>query len=69
MLSTLDSGRSNDNPEAGTEASFDFPGVPGNNRTVNSLAFLAAVNLVIWVGLFLYLWRLDRKISDRERSR
>jgi CcmD family protein len=48
---------------------FDFRGAPGNNRTVNSLAFLAAVNLVIWVGLFLYLWRLDRKISQRERSR
>jgi CcmD family protein len=36
---------------------------------VNSLAFLAAVNLVIWTGLFLYLWRLDRRISERERER
>jgi CcmD family protein len=35
---------------------------------VNSLAFLAAVNLVIWIGLFAYLWRLDRRISDRERN-
>jgi CcmD family protein len=36
---------------------------------MNSLAFLAAVNLVIWLGLFLFLWRLDRKISERERNR
>jgi len=36
---------------------------------VNSLAFLAAVNVVIWVGLFVYLWRLDRRISERERDR
>jgi len=36
---------------------------------VNSLAFLAAVNLVIWTGLFLYMWRLDRRISERERER
>ena len=36
---------------------------------MNSLAFLAAVNLVIWLGLFLFLWRLDRKISEKERNR
>jgi CcmD family protein len=36
---------------------------------VNSLVYLAAVNVVVWVGLFLYLWRLDRKISERERNR
>jgi CcmD family protein len=36
---------------------------------VNSLAFLAAVNVVIWAGLFFYLWRLDRRISDKERER
>jgi CcmD family protein len=35
---------------------------------VNSLAFLAAVNLVIWAGLFFYLWRLDRRLSERERQ-
>jgi CcmD family protein len=35
----------------------------------SSLAFLAAVNLVIWAGLFAYLWRLDRRISERERER
>ncbi|MEP6801903.1 MAG: CcmD family protein [Acidobacteriota bacterium] len=36
---------------------------------MNSLGFLAAVNVVVWVGLFFYLWRLDRRISDRERER
>jgi CcmD family protein len=36
---------------------------------VTSLAYLAAVNVVVWVGLFLYLWRLDRRISERERNR
>lgn len=35
----------------------------------SSLAFLATVNVVIWVGLFFYLWRLDRRISARERER
>jgi CcmD family protein len=30
---------------------------------VNSLGYLAAVNVIIWVGLFLYLWRLDRRLS------
>jgi CcmD family protein len=35
---------------------------------MSSLAFLAAVNVVIWAGLFLYLWRLDRRISERERD-
>jgi CcmD family protein len=33
---------------------------------VTSLVSLAIVNVVIWTGLFLYLWRLDRRISDRE---
>jgi CcmD family protein len=32
---------------------------------VSSLAYLAAVNLVIWVGLFFYLWRLDRRVSQK----
>jgi CcmD family protein len=36
---------------------------------VNSLAFLAAVNVVIWVGLFFYLWRLDRRVTERERGK
>ena len=36
---------------------------------MSSLAFLAAVNVVIWAGLFLYLWRLDRRITEKERNR
>jgi CcmD family protein len=35
---------------------------------VGSLGYLAAVNVVIWVGLFVYLWRLDRRISQGERK-
>jgi CcmD family protein len=35
---------------------------------VGSLGYLAAVNVVIWVGLFVYLWRLDRRVSDAERK-
>ncbi len=36
---------------------------------MNSLGFLAAVNVVVWAGLFVYLWRLDRRISEGERER
>jgi CcmD family protein len=36
---------------------------------VSSLAYLAVVNIVIWAGLFLYLWRLDRRLTERERER
>jgi CcmD family protein len=36
---------------------------------MNSLAYLAVVNIVIWAGLFLYLWRLDRRLTERERNR
>jgi len=32
-----------------------------------SLGYLAAVNVVIWVGLFLYLWRLDRRLAETEK--
>ena len=35
---------------------------------MGSLGYLAAVNVVIWVGLFLYLWRLDRRLAERERG-
>ncbi|MGH9364558.1 MAG: CcmD family protein [Thermoanaerobaculia bacterium] len=37
--------------------------------SVNSLAFLAAANVVIWIGLWAYLWRLDRRLSEREREK
>ncbi len=36
---------------------------------MTSLAYLALVNVVVWVGLFFYLWRLDRRISEQERNR
>jgi CcmD family protein len=36
---------------------------------VSSLAFLAVVNILIWAGLFLYLWRLDRRLTEREKGR
>ncbi len=35
---------------------------------MSSLGYLAAVNLVIWAGLFFYIWRLDRRISEKERE-
>lgn len=35
---------------------------------MSSLAYLAAVNVVIWVGLFFYLWRLDARLAERERG-
>ena len=34
---------------------------------MHSLRYLAAVNVVVWAGLFFYLWRLDRRVSERER--
>jgi CcmD family protein len=46
----------------------DFLGEERNNPDMSSLAFLAGVNVVIWVGLFFYLWRLDRRITARERE-
>lgn len=36
---------------------------------MGSLGYLAAVNVVIWVGLFLYLWRLDRRLAEAEKRR
>ncbi len=35
---------------------------------MRSLGYLAAVNVVIWVGLYFYLWRLDRRLSESERK-
>lgn len=32
------------------------------------MLWIAAVNLIIWTGLFVYLLRLDRKISQREKE-
>jgi CcmD family protein len=47
----------------------DFLERERNNLRMSSLAFLASVNAVIWIGLFFYLWRLDRRISAREQER
>jgi CcmD family protein len=47
----------------------DPPPQKGETGPVGSLGYLAAVNVVIWVGLFFYLWRLDRRISEKERGR
>ncbi len=44
-------------------------GLDRNNPRMSSLGYLAAVNVVIWLGLFVYLWRLDRRITGKERER
>jgi CcmD family protein len=48
---------------------IDFLSLDEKNQSVSSLAYLAVVNIVIWAGLFLYLWRLDRRLTERERDR
>jgi CcmD family protein len=53
----------------GPRREFDFRGQEFKNRHMSSLAYLAAVNVVIWAGLFLYLWRLDRRVAAREKDR
>jgi CcmD family protein len=50
-------------------ATVDLPAHTLETGSVSSLGYLAAVNAVVWVGLFLYLWRLDRRIAERERGR
>ena len=68
----------------GAKAPGPGPGLPAGNPNVirqlnraagskrldpvGSLGYMAAVNVVIWVGLFVYLWRLDRRISEAERK-
>ena len=34
---------------------------------MSSLYYVLAVSLVIWVGVFGYLWRIDRKVRDLEK--
>jgi len=46
-----------------------FPVEARQTSSVSSLAYLALVNLVIWIGLFFYVWRLDRRISRMESDR
>jgi CcmD family protein len=33
-----------------------------------ALFIVMAVALVVWLGIFLYLWRLDRKVAKLERE-
>jgi CcmD family protein len=40
-----------------------------SSEDMTSLGYLAAVNVVIWVGLFAYLWRLDRRLTEKEIGR
>ena len=37
--------------------------------TANGIVWVVAANLVVWTGLFLYLLRLDRRLSERENRR
>jgi CcmD family protein len=52
-----------------SSATVDLAAYKLETGGVSSLGYLAAVNVVVWVGLFLYLWRLDRRIAERERGR
>ncbi len=36
---------------------------------MGGLAWVTAVNLVIWTGLFVYLLRLARRVSELEKER
>jgi len=36
---------------------------------MGGLAWVTAVNLVIWTGLFVYLLRLARRVSELEKDR
>ncbi len=33
--------------------------------TAGGIGWVMAANLVVWTGLFLYMLRLDRRLSDR----
>ncbi len=35
----------------------------------NGLVFVMVANLIIWMGIALYLFRLDRKISELEKTK
>jgi CcmD family protein len=37
--------------------------------TANGIVWVVAANLVVWTGLFLYLLRLDRRLSEWENRR
>jgi CcmD family protein len=31
--------------------------------------WVTAVNLILWTGIFLYIWRLSRRLEEIERDR
>jgi len=35
----------------------------------SGIVWVAAANVVVWTGLFLYVWRLDRRLRDKEKAR
>ena len=35
---------------------------------LNDLVALAVVNMLIWAGIFIYLWRLDAKVKRWEKE-
>ncbi|HVR98892.1 MAG TPA: CcmD family protein [Thermoanaerobaculia bacterium] len=35
----------------------------------SGIEWVVVVNLIIWTGIFLYLFRLNRKLRDLERDR
>ena len=35
---------------------------------MTALGYVAAANAVIWVGIWFYLWRLDLRLSSREKE-
>ena len=40
----------------------------GDRMNDGGTLWLAAVNLIIWTGLFIYLLRIDRRLSRKERD-
>ncbi|MFN7941698.1 MAG: CcmD family protein [Thermoanaerobaculia bacterium] len=40
----------------------------GVQETTGGIGWVLTVNLIIWTGLFLYLLRLDRRLSKREKQ-
>ena len=34
---------------------------------MNSLTGVALVNALIWIGIFFWVWRIDRKLKDLDQ--
>ena len=43
-------------------------GGKGIMTDLNDLVALAVVNMLIWAGIFIYLWRLDAKVKRWEKE-